>query len=162
LIKPKEESIKIAMSLSSTKLSAILATASTGLIAGCLTFASFVDVRSFLSHVKHSQTDLLQSHFAIWLPHGRDLMIPLILSSVASSTLAYRFSKHANFAYAALLIGCISPYTRIVMGDDTAALKDSSCEAVGERTERYCKLHHLRLVVAGVGFGLSLVALAEF
>lgn len=60
-----------------------------------------------------------------------------------------------------MLLGCIGPYTGIVLGEDIEALRKSNCEEVEETTRRFCRMHHLRLLAAGVGFGLSLVALFE-
>lgn len=88
-------------------------------------------------------------------------MIPMLLSSVVSNVVAYKMTSNGKFAWSAAFIGCIGPYTGIVLGEDIESLRDSNCEEVEETTRRFCRLHHFRLVVAGVGFGLSLVALAE-
>ena len=143
------------------QLSGILATATAGIVAGCLTFVSFVDTRSFLSHVKNKDSDLIKSHFAIWWPCGRDLMKPLLLSGVICNAIAYRTTRHVNFAATASLLACIGPYTAVVLGEDIESLRKSSCREVEETTYHFCKMHHLRLVAAGAGFGLSLLALSE-
>ena len=76
-------------SLSSNKqLSAILTTATGGIVTGCLTFVSFVDALSFPSHLQKKNNDLIESHLAIWWPYGRDLMKPLLLSAVVCNAMA--------------------------------------------------------------------------
>mmetsp|Transcript_26699 Transcript_26699/g.56775 ORF Transcript_26699/g.56775 Transcript_26699/m.56775 type:complete len:154 (-) Transcript_26699:89-550(-) len=148
-------------SINNDKVAAVVATACAGIAAGCLTFVSAVDVRSFLTHVKHEKIDLIKNHFPVWWPYGRDLMIPVLASGVMSNLLAFRLTKHVNFAYTATLIGCIGPYTGIILGEDIEALRNSNALEVEKCTRRFCKLHHLRLVAAAAGFGLSLFALAE-
>ena len=148
-------------SLTNAKLSAVAATAFAGIATGCLIFVSAVDARSFLAHVKHNKTDLIQNHFQVWWPYGRDLMVPVLFGGVVSNLMAFRSTGHANFACSAALIGCIGPYTAIVLGEDIDALRESDDVKVGEITKRFCNLHHLRLVAAALGFGLSLLALAE-
>mmetsp|Transcript_24610 Transcript_24610/g.37456 ORF Transcript_24610/g.37456 Transcript_24610/m.37456 type:complete len:90 (-) Transcript_24610:67-336(-) len=88
-------------------------------------------------------------------------MIPVLASGFVSNLVAYHVTKHVNFAYAAALIGCIGPYTGIVLGEDIQALRKSNVSEVKESTRSFCALHHLRLVAAAAGFGLSLFALAE-
>mmetsp|Transcript_34506 Transcript_34506/g.83516 ORF Transcript_34506/g.83516 Transcript_34506/m.83516 type:complete len:154 (-) Transcript_34506:1946-2407(-) len=149
------------LSIDNKKLAAIAATACAGVATGCLTFVSAVDVRSFLSHVKNDKVDVIKHHFPVWWPYGRDLMIPVLLSGVISNIMAFRLTNHVNFAYTASLIGCIGPYTGIILGEDIEALRKSNDEEVGETARRFCKLHHVRLVAAAAGFGMALVALAE-
>ena len=148
-------------SINTDKLAAVAATACAGIATGCLTFVSAVDVRSFLSHVKNEKMDLIKNHFLVWWPCGRDLMVPVLISGVLSNLLAFRLTKHVNFVYTAALIGCIGPYTGIILGEDIDALRKSDAAEVGNTTRRFCNLHHLRLVLATAGFGLSLFALAE-
>ena len=148
-------------SLNKDKIAAVVATACAGIATGCLTFVSAVDVRSFLTHVKNEKIDLIKDHFPIWWPYGRDLMIPVLVSGVLSNLLAFRLTKHVNFAYTAALIGCIGPYTGIILGEDIEALRKSNAAEVGKSTRRFCNLHHVRLVAAAAGFGLSLFALAD-
>lgn len=143
------------------KLPAIAAVAFAGVATGCLAFVSAVDVRSFLVHVENAKTDLLRDHFRIWWPNGRDLIVPVLLGGLTSNFWAFRVTGDVNFAYAAGLLGCIGPYTGIVLGEDIEALRGSSGEEVKETAERFCRLHHLRLVASALGFGLSLMALAE-
>eukprot|EP00956_Cyclotella_meneghiniana_P004821 scaffold5975_cov64-Cyclotella_meneghiniana.AAC.9 len=77
-------------------------------------------------------------------------MKPLLLSAVVCNAIAYRITKHGNY-----------PYTAIVLGEDIDSLRKASCREVEETTEHFCKMHHLRSVAAGLGFGMSLMALAE-
>ena len=79
-------------------------------------------------------------------------MVPVLLTGVASNILAFRQTKHVNFAYTAVLLGCIGPYTGVVLGEDIEALRKSSQGEVEETVKRFCNLHHLRLVVAAAGF----------
>lgn len=141
--------------------SAVGAAATAGIATGCLTFVSFVDVRSFLSHADQKSTDLIQRHFPIWWPYGRDLMVPVLLSGVVSNLLAYRQTGKTNFGITAGLLGMIGPYTGLVLGEDIEALRKSNPTEVEKTTRSFCNLHHPRLVAAASAFGLALMALAE-
>jgi hypothetical protein len=88
-------------------------------------------------------------------------MLPMLFSSVLSNLVAYRMTSDGKFAIGAALLGCIGPYTGVVLKEDIELLRSESCEEVKETTKGFCRLHHFRFVVAGVGFGLSLVGLAE-
>ena len=140
---------------------AILGTALAGVATGCLTFVSFVDVRSFLTHVKEDRTKLIQDHFPVWWPYGRDLMVPLIFSGTLSNLTAYYQTKNVKFAITSGLILFIGPYTGIVLREDIEALRKSDPVNVAETARRFCNLHHVRLVAAATGFGFALMALVE-
>jgi hypothetical protein len=168
------------------KWPAIAATGIAGVITGCLTFVSAVDARSFLAHVKGDQknnnTDIIQRHFPIWWPNGRDLMVPLIAASTLCHGWAYYSYSYStkstttsttsnntnithpnnlNWAISGLLLMLIGPYTAVVLGEDIETLRKADSTEVEETTKRFCRLHHVRLVLAVAGFGLSLFGLAE-
>ncbi|CAB9520068.1 expressed unknown protein [Seminavis robusta] len=147
--------------ISNDKWAAVAGTAFAGIATGCLTFVSFVDARSFLTHVDKNENDLIQRHFPVWWPNGRDLMVPVLLSGAASNTLAYLRTNHVHFAITAGLLGLIGPYTAIILGEDIEALRQSDLKEVGETARSFCNLHHPRLIAAAAGFGLALVALAD-
>ena len=142
-------------------LSALFGTAMAGVATGSLAFGSFVDVRSFLEHVKTHKTSLIQQHFSVWWPFGRDYMVPVLVCGTVANITAYVQTSHVNFAYAAGLIALIAPYTSIILGEDIEALRKSNVKEVAATTKRFCQLHHPRLVIAATAFGLALVALAE-
>lgn len=147
--------------LPTDKWVAVMATACAGIATGCLTFVSAVDVRSFLAHVKKEETELIQHHFPVWWPNGRDLMVPVLLSGAISNLAAYVYTKHMNYGVAAGLLGLIGPYTGIVLGEDIEALRQSTPSEVGKTARSFCNLHHPRLVIAAISFGLTLVSLAQ-
>lgn len=147
--------------MSSGKTAAILGTACAGVATGCLTFVSFVDVRSFLTHVKEDRIAMIQDHFPVWWPCGRDLMVPVILGGTISNLTAYFQTKNIHFAITSGLICLIGPYTGFVLGEDIEALRKSDPVDVAETARRFCNLHHVRLVAAATGFGFALTALAD-
>ena len=147
--------------LSNDKLSAVAATACSGLATGCLLFVSAVDVRSFVKHIKDKDTNIIQRHFPVWWPNGRDLMVPLALSGTAANSLAFFQTQNRHFAISAGLMFSLLPYTAIVLGEDIDALRQSNPTKVEEKTIRFGNLHHVRTLAAALAFGLSLVALAE-
>lgn len=121
------------MTISNTKLSAILATASPlrpnhrrpklRLIRRCPLFPIS---RSKFQNIPNSAS------FRNWWPYGRDLMLPLLFSSVISNIVAYRMTNDDKFAIGAMLLGCIGPYTGIVLKEDIEKLRSESCEEVKE------------------------------
>ena len=148
------------MSLSN-KWPAIAATGLAGIITGCLTFVSFVDVRSFLTHVDNKDTKIIQAHFPIWWPNGRDLMVPLLLSSTLAHGGAFWTTSNRNWAVSGILLMLIGPYTGAVLGEDIETLRQAESSQVAETARRFCNLHHVRLVMAAAGFSLSLLSLAS-
>jgi hypothetical protein len=150
------------MSLSVSKWAAIVATALAGTVTGSLAFVSFVDVRSFVKHVSNPEgTEIARRHFQVWWPYGRDWMAPLIGSASIAHAVAWRMTKQASWAAAGLCVFLVGPYTALILGEDIERLRKSSGGEVKETTERFCRLHHVRLGVAGVGFFISLLGLAE-
>ena len=139
---------------------------------------SAVDVRSFLAHLspskkakeeekkkeedeKQAGIELIQRHFPIWWPNGRDLMISVILSSVSSNVWAYTQTNDNRFLYTAGFIGFLAPFTVFILGEDIEKLRRCNGEEVESTARRFCFLHHFRLLSAGIGFGLALTALAD-
>lgn len=152
---------------SNIKWAAITATALNGLLAGSLAFVSAVDVRTLLKHVEDENDDVAISvarrHFQVWWPYGRDWMVPLLVSaSIANAVAWYMTDKDNRWAAAGICSFLLGPYTGIVLGEDIQALrKSSSGGAVQATTKRFCLLHHVRLGIVGIGFGLSLFGLTE-
>ena len=144
------------------KFFAIVATAVAGIVMGCMTFVSFVDVRSFLLHLENKKVEVIQMHFPIWWPCGRDLMIPLLgCGTLCNAVAAYHYYPGINFVVSATLLAAIGPYTKIVLGEDIETLRKSNPSQIDETARRFCNLHHVRLVAATIAFGFALVALAE-
>jgi hypothetical protein len=150
------------MSFSGSKWAAIVATALSGTVTGSLAFVSFVDVRSFMKHVSSPEgTEIARRHFRVWWPCGRDWMAPLIGSTAIAHAVAWRMTKQASWAAAGLCVFIVGPYTALILGEDIEKLRNSSGGEVKETAERFCRLHHVRLGLAGVGFFMSLLGLAE-
>lgn len=145
-----------------SKWASIVATALAGTVTGSLAFVSAVDVRSFLKHVSSPDgTEIARRHFQVWWPCGRDWMVPLIGFTAIAHAVTWRMTKQASWAAAGMCLFLIGPYTAIVLGEDIEKLRKSSGEEVKETAERFCRLHHVRLGLAGIGFSMSLLGLAE-
>ena len=143
------------------KVCAMLGTGFTGIVTGCLTFVSFVDVRSFITHLNNKKTELIMLHFPIWWPYGRDIMVPLLVCGTICNSITYYHTSIQGYLIAAILIGCIGPYTGIVLGEDIDSLRKSNPKEVDFTARRFCNLHHFRLLVAIIAFGYSLHGLSE-
>jgi hypothetical protein len=90
------------------KWAAIVATGLAGLVTGSLAFASAVDVRSFLFHVKDEVgANLARNHFAVWWPYGASWMIPLISATSVSFGVAWKMTKKSSWASAGIGISLI-------------------------------------------------------
>ena len=142
-------------------LSAMVATGLAGIVAGSLGFVSAVDVRSFLTHIKYDKTKLVQAHFAIWWPYGRDWMLPLLLTTFAAHVNAYFATENIHWIIPGTFVLLIAPYTAFVLGEDIEALRKSDAQQVAQTARRFCNLHHARFVLALTGLGLSLIGLAN-
>ena len=88
-------------------------------------------------------------------------MVPLLASSVLAHGRMFWTTKNQNWAISAALSAAIGVYTGVVLGEDIETLRKSNTAEVAETATRFCNLHHLRLVMAAAGFGLSLVGLAD-
>ena len=142
-------------------LAASIATGLAGMLAGGLSFGSFVDVRSLLLHVDKGNTDLIQSHFPIWWPCGRDYMVPLIGLSSLVHGMAYAMTKHSLWIGSGVTIFLIGPYTALVLGEDIETLRKSDTTEVSETTKRFCNLHHVRTGMALTALVCSLSAMGQ-
>ena len=149
------------IALSNEKWAALTGTAFAGIATGGLAFVSAVDARSFIAHVDQERADVLQTHFQVWWPHGRDLMLPTLICGVLGNSAAWWMTSDSKFAWAAGLVGSVGVYTGVILGEDIQELRKSNPTQVYETARRFCNLHHVRLVLAGSAFALSLVGLAE-
>lgn len=154
------------MKINDEKWSAVAATGVAGIIAGCMTFASAVDARSFVLHVDKKNSDVAKAHFQVWWPCGRDLMVPLVLCAGATHGAAYYCCMDGDpnkvwWAVSGTSLLAIGPYTKLVLGEDIEKLRTSSEEEVAETTIRFCTMHHVRLGLAATAFGLSLIGLSN-
>lgn len=176
--------------LDATALTAILATGFAGIVTGCLTFVSFVDTRAFLAHLSDDGTGsdgtsssdnnnetnettvasaattngnagLVRAHFRVWWPYGRDLMMPLLLATTAFQGATWHATRDRQWLASGAVLFAIAPYTFLVLGEDIEKLRTSSDGDVAETARRFCRLHHVRLVMAIAGFGMSLVGLTK-
>lgn len=148
-------------SLSNDKWVAVVATAFAGIAAGALAFVSAAETRSFFTHLRNKDTDLIKRHFKVWWPFGRDFMAPILVCGLVSNIAAYLQTDDITFAVAGGLVGANIPYTMFVLGEDIGTLLKANPQDVDKTTRRFCNLHHLRLVSASTGFVLSLLALAR-
>mmetsp|Transcript_27114 Transcript_27114/g.42185 ORF Transcript_27114/g.42185 Transcript_27114/m.42185 type:complete len:96 (-) Transcript_27114:30-317(-) len=90
-------------------------------------------------------------------------MLPVgVIGGCLTNLWAYYQTKDIKFAYSSGLLGFLGPYTFLVLGEDIENLRKSTPKEVDVSTKRFCLQHHLRLVAAGTGFALSLLALANF
>lgn len=152
----------------------VAATGLAGIVAGCMTFASAVDARTFVKFVspeaKEEKTgnaedgneELVKAFFKVWWPHGRDLMVPLLAATSLAHFAAYFASRGRSWILSGLLIMSIGPYTGIVLMEDIDALRGSDAAECARTVRRFCNLHHVRTVLAGTAFVLSLRELAGF
>ena len=88
-------------------------------------------------------------------------MFPLLVVTAVAQFVAYLTTQHQSWLLSGLLILAMGPYTMFVLLEDIATLRKSNATEVEATTKRFCKLHHVRLVLSVAGFGLALVALAE-
>jgi hypothetical protein len=70
-------------------------------------------------------------------------------------------TKQTSWVGAGLCVFLVAPYTAFILGEDIERLRNSSGEEVKETTVRFCRLHHVRLGLAGIGFCMSLLGLTE-
>lgn len=147
---------------SNGKWLAVTATGLAGLTAGGLMFLSLVDAPSFIGHIRdRNDTQLILNHFPIWWPHGRNLMVPLIVVGSLANAAAYKVTSHRNWAWSGLLIFSLAPFTKLLMGEDIETLRHADPSQVATTTIRFCNLHHIRTVLSLAGFGFSLIGLAD-
>jgi hypothetical protein len=148
---------------SNAKYAGIVATGLSGVVLGCLTFVSLVEAPTFLDLLGENKkrSDLVKEYFSVWWPYGKSLMVPLLASSTAAHGLTYTMTKHANWIFAGLLIVAIGPYTHVVLMEDIDHICKPDSTQIVETTKEFCRLHHVRTIMALVGFGLSLFELAN-
>ncbi len=147
----------------------VCATALAGLAAGSMAFASAVDVRGLLRHVRAKHNDLIRTHFQLWWPCGRDWMVPLIGANAVAHVVAYAATKDTAWLAGGAAVAAIGPYTGLVLGKDIGALrKDAAPEGDDENdTEfsktvtHFCNMHHVRTGLAFAGFASGLAALTR-
>ncbi|KAG8471211.1 hypothetical protein KFE25_009632 [Diacronema lutheri] len=138
----------------------LLATAASGLLAGALTFVSFVDTRTILRLVHEGESKLVTRYFSVWWPNGRDLMLPLVLTTGALHGAAYALTSELGWLWTAAAATSIGPYTRVVLGEDIAALRDAGTAKVATIARRFCMLHHPRTLIAAATFAVALRSLS--
>lgn len=138
-----------------------VATMSLGLQAGAFVFGSFVDVPTF--NTLAPQENPVESIFSVWWPKGRNLMVPLILSSTTLNLLTYfaknpeqRSKSHLVIAAASL---ALLPYTKLVMGKAIESLQEVSVSQrpeVIQKVETFGNLHHVRTALSIGLFSMAL------
>ena len=123
----------------------------TGLLAGALTFVSFVDTRTYLTLCNSPETSShLKDIFPIWWPAGRDLMVPLLIMAATSNGFAYWVNNGGwQYVVAICCMVFIGLWTAVVMGEDIGKLmRAKEMKSIRRSTRKFCTLHHVRLVVA--------------
>lgn len=165
------------------KVSMLLATGLAGVVTGALAFVSFADTRTLLqlcdapaapktSSAEGSEaadrkseeakdTALVKTVFSSWWPNGRDLMVPLLSLTTIAHVSAYVLTEEKEWAIGGSAIALIGPYTGIVLGEDIGALRKADSKGTRAITQRFCALHHVRLVAALSGFTVALCTLAK-
>lgn len=136
----------------------LVATALAGVTTGALTFGSFVDVPTLLHLVETNDLETLKRFFPAWWPHGRHMMVGMIGLGTAAHALAYHQSGNKTWLWTSALLFSLLPYTALVMGKEIQALREGSGD-VAANTRSFCSKHHVRLVIAGTAFSMSLCAL---
>ncbi|CAG9462777.1 unnamed protein product [Pedinophyceae sp. YPF-701] len=158
------KSVRAAAAMSSASATAcVAATGLTGLVAGSMTFASFVSTRTLLDLVDRKDTATLQRLFPVWWPKGRDLMVPLLGAATVAHGCAYGLTRDRAWLLTGALTFSILPYTKLVIMRDVGPLMDTTTDgaAVDRCTRRFCRNHHARLAASTASFLLSLLALAQ-
>lgn len=133
-----------------------LAIASSGLVSGALLFVSFVETRVILNAVSRGDDAFLRAFFPIWWPYGRDLMAPLVGSSLVANAFAWYKSGTTSHAVAAGTMLFILVWTKVVLGEDIAALRAAGPAGVFDSAKSFCFKHHVRAVIALGSFLWSL------
>jgi hypothetical protein len=100
--------------------------------------------------------------FQVWWSCGRDWMVPLIATTTLAHVWAFRMTKHMTWLCGGCLLCAIGPYTACIMGEEIEALRKGDAGEVQAASRRFCALHHVRLGLSALGFGMSLLALANF
>jgi hypothetical protein len=139
----------------------LLAAASSGVLAGCLTFVSFVDTRTINKLIDAGEEQLVSKLFQVWWPCGRDLMLPLVLVTSGLHGAAYAATGSSRWLFTGLGALSIGPYTAIVLGEDISALRKSDIKHVATIGRRFCRLHHPRSCIAGIVLAFSMRAIAH-
>lgn len=90
------------------KWAAIVASGLAGVVTGSLAFASAVDVRAIMFHVKDEVgTNLARNHFVVWWPYGAQWMVPLLSATSISFGVAWKMTKKSAWASAGIGIALI-------------------------------------------------------
>lgn len=141
--------------------SVLVATASSGILTGCLAFGSLVDARTITALVDAGETDTIKRWFGVWWPNGRDLMVPLVLVAAGLHGAAFTATGNLTWLCTGAATVSILPYTALVLGEDISALRKADATDVKVRARRFCLLHHPRTIVAAATLGLALRGLAK-
>lgn len=143
-----------------TEAAQSLAVGMSGILAGCLTFVSFVETRTILKLVDAGSdgTEIVRKFFPIWWPYGRDLMVPVIFLTAATHVLAFSITRELTWLCTAGASLSIGAYTSIVLGEDIAQLRRAETQEVGAIARSFCRWHHPRLAIAGGGLAFALRA----
>lgn len=155
------------MSLSSLssggKFAGIVATGLSGVVLGCLTFVSLVETPTFLELLeeKKKRSELVKEYFGIWWPHGKSLMVPLLVSSTVANGITWTMTRDVLWGVAGFCMAIIGPYTHIVLMEDIEHIRKPDSTQIVETTKEFCRYHHVRTIMAMIGFGISLFGLAH-
>lgn len=118
---------------------------------------STVDTRTLLELEESS----VKRDFPVWWPCGKQLIAPLVGATTVSHGLAFVMSSNTNWLISGLSIIAIGPYTAVMLREDIAALRKASTIETRGITAHFYLYHHFRLVLAVVGFGVSLLTLSK-
>jgi len=135
-----------------------VATGFSGILAGCLTFGSFVDTRAINLLVEAGEESVIKKFFPYWWPCGRDLMVPLLLLTTTAHALAFAVTREMSWLLTGAASLSIGPYTAIVLGEDIAKLRSAETKEVANIARSFCRLHHPRTVIAGTVLMIALRA----
>ncbi|KAJ3344685.1 hypothetical protein HDU83_004943 [Entophlyctis luteolus] len=142
------------------------ATFANGTAFGALSFVSFVDTRMLFALSAKNDASAVKSVFPIWWPLGRDFMAPLGILGIGLNAYSFYGTGDPIWLVPATTSFGIIVWTASVMGNAIKNLrqseeKDSVAKGTPNDVAKFCLYHHVRTVLAGVGFCVSLFALTS-
>mmetsp|Transcript_12326 Transcript_12326/g.34841 ORF Transcript_12326/g.34841 Transcript_12326/m.34841 type:complete len:167 (+) Transcript_12326:267-767(+) len=141
-----------------------------GAHAGALGFVSCVETRTLGALADGIErghevlpAEMVPRFFAVWWPHGRDMMAPLGLAATAAHVAAFREAGQAGHRQWLLCAGLVFfslPWTMVLMGESISELQALKGRGAAPRIvamiRTFCWRHHLRTITSAAAFALSL------
>ena len=144
----------------------ISAVVASGLTAGFLSAATFMDVPTFKKLIANKDADTIKNVFSIWWPYGGKFMIPMTLLNFVAHFGSYAATNEKLWILSGCFISANLPYTGILMkegiqklrGVDAATMDD---EEVFTVANSFCNLHQPRFFFALFAFGTSVYIITK-